>query len=158
MEFNFACPDEDIVKTLAFALDKNDNIQIAHNDNPIDTHNMAQILGEAIGDVLKNDGTTNDFVEKRDTAHEILRIFASALGVDLLAANWQDLRRNPPFTRDVVFVLKSNEYGDYPRDGWYDVEKECFYDNASSMWYKVDDVAYWMPYPETPVQKTEKEE
>lgn len=154
MEFKFSCPDEDIIKTLAFALDKDDNIQIATGDNPIDTYAMADILGRAIGYVYKNDGTDNDFVDKRDQVHKIIRIFASALNADLLAANWRKPEDELPAisSRDVFFVLKGQNQYDVPREGYYDYLSTTFRDDDGTG-YEVSDVAYWMPYPKIPMQK-----
>ena len=161
MEFKFSCPDEDIVKTLAFAIDKNDNIQIAHGDNPIDTHAMTQILGEAIREVFKNDGTNNDFVDKRDQVHEIIRIFAEALHANSLAANWRKPEDNLPTfdERDVFFVLKGQKPDKYssegcPHEGYYDYAANIFCDDNGDR-YQIGDVAYWMPYPKVPIQKEE---
>jgi len=155
MEFKFSCPDEDIVKTLAFAIDKDDNIQIAYGDNPIDTHAMTQILGEAIRETFKNDGTNEDFVDKRDQVHEIIRIFAEALHADSLAANWRKPEDELPTfgERDVLFALKGQT--EYLHEGYYDYLAKVFRDDDGTG-YRAGDVVYWMPYPKIPIQKGEQ--
>lgn len=157
MEFKFSRPDKDIIMTLAFAIDKDDNIQIAAGDNPIDTYAMTEILGKAIKDVYKNDGTDNDFVDKRDQVHKIIRIFTGALNADLLAANWRKPEDELPTLseRDVFFVLKGQNRYDVPHEGYYDNLDSIFRDDDGTG-YQMSDVAYWMPYPKIPMQK-EKE-
>lgn len=159
MNFDFSCPDKNIVKTLAFALDKDDNIQIAAGDNPIDTYAMTEILGKAIGDVYKNDGTDNDYVDKRDQIHKIIRIFAGALNADLLAANWRKPEDELPNTseRDVFFVLKGQNRYDVPHEGYYDYLSTTFRDDDGTE-HQMGDVAYWMPYPKIPMQKEKQDD
>lgn len=152
MEFKFEKGTEKLVGTLAFALYEDNSICVASAaGKPLDIYQLSQVAGFAIKDALANiaNRTGKTYVERRDEAHEIVRLFATALGTNPSSIAWRKAsEEEPAHNENVLFKL---DRGTDTLYGYYDLLAQMFIDvSDNDRHHLVSDVSYWMPTPETP--------
>ena len=152
MEFKFEEGTEKLVGTLAFALYEDNSICVdSAAGKPLDIYQISQVAGFAIKDALAivASKTGKTYVEKRDEAHEIVRLFATALGANPCSIAWRKAsEEEPAHNENVLFTLHGGIDTLY---GYYDLLAQMFIDvSDNDRHYLVSDVSYWMPAPEVP--------
>ena len=153
MEFNFETKNESgIAGTIAFALYEDGGIGIADAGKPLSVYQLSHVAGAAIKAALamkSNNVEEDTYVDRRDAAHEIVRMFSEALDVDVVAAGWRKADNElPKHHDDILFTLKDKERSDTVYFGYYDTDKNMFIDVDVDGTYTVSDVDYWMFKPE----------
>ena len=158
MEFEFEQGNENILSTLALALYKDNSICIAWNGEPMSTATAVQVLAKAIGHTIaaKKDRT---FVDRRDEAHAIIRLFAEAMEAEPTASIWRKADDELPKARtELMFTLRHDKsklvyYGHFePNQNEFIAESNSEERLAANVEFAPDEVAYWAFAPVRPIE------